>query len=220
MKTKSLVILALIIVQSVNAQLDYKIETLPPVKNPQPNSRYSTKKMTINAIYNGKSVFIQNSFGKDGIGFCITQVNVNQNITTDEINATYFKIDLELHKLKLGEKFKLSIFYKDSCSFAKAPLIMNPGAIMTKDVSGNNVMMIEGTNWNSNLIVTNPRSPKGSYGVNEVLVNGKKVENIASDVFEIPFYKMGIKYEEKIKIEFKYEGDCDPFIVNPDVINY
>lgn len=204
----------------MNAQLDSKIESLPPIKDPQQRARYATKKMTINATYNGKSVFIQNSFGKDGIGFCITQVNVNQNITTDEINATYFKIDLELHKLKLGEKFNLSIFYKDSCSFAKAPLIMNPGAIMTKDVSGNNVMMIEGTNWNSNLIVTNPRSSKGSYGVKEVLANGKKVENIASDVFEIPFYKMGIKYEEKIKIEFKYEGDCDPFIVNPDVINW
>jgi hypothetical protein len=219
MKTKLAVLLALTL-NCLSAQLDIKIEDLPKVKNPQPRTMYSTKKMVINGTYNGKSVFIQNSFGKNGIGFCISQINVNKNITTDEINAMFFKIDLEVHKLKAAEKFTMEIFYKDSCSSTGMPMIMNPGALMAKDPSGTNTLTVEGKNYNTNLIITNPRSSKGNYGVKEVLVNGKKVEGIAADVFEIPFFKMGIPFEQKIKIEFKYENDCDPFIVNPEVISW
>jgi hypothetical protein len=175
------------------------------------------KKITISGSYNGKNLFVQNPFGKNGIGFCVTQVKVNGNTTTDEINATVFKIDLEMHKLKPTERFKLEIFYKDS---SDTPRIMNPGAVIAYSPSGNGIMILEGKNCNANILATNPRSKNGTYGVKEVTVNGKTVENIASDVFEIPFYKMGISYEQKIKIEFKYENDCDPFILNPEMISW
>jgi hypothetical protein len=129
-------------------------------------------------------------------------------------------VNLELHKLKLDEKFTLEVFYKEKCGVPDGILILNPGAVKPKDPSGNNILIIEGKSFDQNLMVVNPRSNKGIYGVKEVSVNGQKVDGIQSDVFEINFYKMKIPYESKIKIEFKYDNDCDPFIINPEVINY
>jgi len=212
MKTKALIVIVFALINSMSAQLDIITEHLQSKKTGE-----WYKKMTIGATYNGKNLFIQNPFGKNGVGFCVTQVNVNGNITTDEINASIFGIDFKMHKLKSSEKFKLEIFFKDS---SDVPRIMNPGAVIANDPSGNGLLIIEGQNYGGNLLVTNPRSSKGNYGVKEVLVNGKKVEDITSDLFEIPFYKMGIKYEEKLQIEFKYESGCDPFIVNREIINY
>jgi len=174
-------------------------------------------RMVIEGVYNDKDLMIKNSFG--GIGFCINGLKVNGNYTTDEINADIFKIDLSVHKLKKGDKFEIKIFYKDSCRPIKEPILMNPGSIKAEDPSGNNSLIIEGKNFNASMLVVNPRSGKG-YGIKEVLVNGKKVNTINSDVFELNFFKMGIPYEEKIKIEFKYENGCDPFIINPEAINY
>lgn len=175
-------------------------------------------RLEIEGVYRGKDLFIKNSYGGKGIGFCITGVKVNGNITTDEINTTLFKIDLAIHKLKLNESFKLVIRYKDSCDLPE-PLLMNPTVIKPPDPSGISYLTIEGKNFNQNLFVVNPRSGK-NYGIKEVFVNGKKVELIQTDIVDVNFYKMGIQFEEKVKIEFKYEEGCDPFIINPEVINY
>ena len=43
--------------------------------------------------YQGKNLYIQNPFGSGGVGFCVTEVLVNGNITTDEINSSAFEID-------------------------------------------------------------------------------------------------------------------------------
>ena len=176
-------------------------------------------RMVIEGVYNNKDLMIKNPFGKNGIGFCINGLKINDKYTTDEINAETFKIDLSLYKFKKGDKFEIKIFYKDSCGPVKEPLLMNPGSIKADDPSGNNSLIIEGKNFNASIFVVNPRSGKG-YGIKEVLVNGKKVDSINSDIFELSFFKLGIPYEEKLKIEFKYENGCDPFVINPEAINY
>ena len=33
--------------------------------------------------YQGKNLYIQNPFGSNGVGFCVSEVKVNGNITTD-----------------------------------------------------------------------------------------------------------------------------------------
>ena len=209
--------LAFMLLESLSAQ-EIKVETLITKRSDGTSENY--RKMTVSGVYNGKDLYIRNSFGGNGIGYCVTQVNVNKNITTDEINATVFRVNLELHKLKLNEKFTLEVFYKDKCGTPDGILMLNPGSIKQKDPTGNNVLVLEGKSFDQNLMVVNPRSSKGVYGIRSVTVNGKKVEGIEKDVFEIQLYNLGIKYEEKIKIEFKYENDCDPFIINPEVINY
>jgi hypothetical protein len=175
-------------------------------------------RMEIEGVYNGKDLYISNGFGKDGIGYCINGLKVNGNYTSDEINASQFKVDLSVHKFKLGEKVKIIVYYKDSCMI-KEPLLMNPSVLKERNPSGNTILVVEGTNYNGSLLVMNPRSGPG-YGIKEILVNGIKVENINMDVIELSFFKMKIDYQKKVKIEFKFEKDCDPFIINPEVINY
>lgn len=220
MRSKLILVLTVLFSASISAQKITKIlhkDTSRFSKNGIMYKRLSHR-MVIEGVYNGKDLYINNGFGKEGIGYCISEVKVNRNITTDEVNATVFKIDLSVHKLKAGETFTIILFYKDSCMI-KEPLLMNQGAIKQRDPSGNNSLVIEGVNYNASLIVVNPRSGTG-YGIKEILVNGKKVEAISSDMIEISFFKMEIPYEKKLKIEFKYENDCDPIIINPEVINY
>ncbi len=219
MKTK-MMIATCMLAASLSAQKITKIKGLDSTRHSVGGVWYKTPghRMEIEGVYNGKDLFVRNSFGKSGIGYCITQVKVNGNTTIDEINASMFRIDLEIHKLKLNDKIKIVIYYKDSCEQTE-PQLMNPGVIRQKDPTGNNAIVMEGKNFNSSLLVVNPRAGK-NYGIKEVLVNGKKVESIQKDIFEINFYRMGINYEEKIKIEFKYEDGCEPFVINPDVISY
>jgi hypothetical protein len=208
------------LVASVNAQKITRILGEDSTRYSK-NGIWFTKpghRMIIEGIYNGKDLYMSNSFGPGGIGYCISEVKVNKNITADEVNAEIFRIDLLSHKLKLGESFSITVFYKDSCTI-KEPLIMNPSVLKERNPAGKNLLVIEGTNYNTSLIVMNPRSGPG-YGIKEILVNGIKVENINMDVIELSFFKMKIDYQKKVKIEFKFEKDCDPFIIIPEVINY
>jgi hypothetical protein len=54
--------------------------------------------------YQGKNLYIQNPFRSGGVGFCVSEVKVNGNITTDEINSSAFEIDMKPHKLNIGDK--------------------------------------------------------------------------------------------------------------------
>jgi hypothetical protein len=72
--------------------------------------------------YQGKSLYVQNPFGPGGVGFCVTEIKVNGNITTDETNSSAFEIDLKQQKLNLGDKIEIKIFHKEGCK----PKVLNP----------------------------------------------------------------------------------------------
>jgi len=78
--------------------------------------------------YQGKNLYIQNPFGSSGVGFCVTEVLVNGNITTDEINSSAFEIDFKPHKLSIGEKVEIKIKHKEDCK----PKILNPEVLKPK----------------------------------------------------------------------------------------
>lgn len=78
--------------------------------------------MILEGNYQGKSLYVQNPFNSGGVGFCVTEVKVNGNITTDETNSSAFEIDLKAHKLNMGEKVEVKIFHKDGCK----PRVLNP----------------------------------------------------------------------------------------------
>ncbi|HEY8404629.1 MAG TPA: hypothetical protein VIK71_08470, partial [Flavobacteriales bacterium] len=44
----------------------------------------------INGIYQGKDLYVKNPVTSSGIGFCIFEVLVNGNITSDEVNSPAF----------------------------------------------------------------------------------------------------------------------------------
>lgn len=72
--------------------------------------------------YQGKTLYVQNPFALGGVGFCVTEVKVNGNITTDETNSSAFEIDLKSQKLNVGDKVEVQIFHKDGCK----PKVLNP----------------------------------------------------------------------------------------------
>lgn len=78
--------------------------------------------IVVQGNYQGKALYVQNPFGPGGVGFCVTEVKVNDNITTDETNSSAFEIDLKAHKLELGDKVEVKIVHKDGCK----PKVLNP----------------------------------------------------------------------------------------------
>ena len=72
--------------------------------------------------YQGKNLFVQNPFGNSGVGFCVMEVLVNDQVTTDEINSSAFEIDFKNFQLKLGDKIEVKIRHKDDCK----PKVLNP----------------------------------------------------------------------------------------------
>lgn len=78
--------------------------------------------------YQGKNLFVQNPFSEAGVGFCVYEVTVNEQITTDEINSAAFEIDMSLFNLKVGDKVTVKIKHKDGCT----PLVLNPEVLKPK----------------------------------------------------------------------------------------
>lgn len=78
--------------------------------------------------YQGKNLFIQNPFSEAGVGFCVFEVTVNDQIATDEINSSAFEVDLGNYGLKVGDPIVVKVKHKDGCT----PLILNPEVLKPK----------------------------------------------------------------------------------------
>lgn len=72
--------------------------------------------------YQGRNLYVQNPFSSVGVGFCVNEVLINGNITTDETNSSAFEIDLNTQKLAIGEKVEVKIKHKENCK----PRVLNP----------------------------------------------------------------------------------------------
>ncbi len=78
--------------------------------------------------YQGKNLYIQNPYGSGGVGFCVTEILVNGNITTDEISSSAFEVDFKPHKLNIGDKVEIKIKHKEDCK----PKVLNPEVLKPK----------------------------------------------------------------------------------------
>lgn len=78
--------------------------------------------------YQGKNIYVQNPFANGGVGFCVSEVSVNGNVTTDEIGSSAFEIDLKPHQLKVGDKVEVKIAHKSDCK----PKVLNPEVLKPK----------------------------------------------------------------------------------------
>lgn len=75
--------------------------------------------------YNGKNLLIENPYGPGNVGFCVMEVKVNGRVTTDEINASSFEIDLSSFGLKEGDPVEVELVHKKGCE----PVVKNPEAL-------------------------------------------------------------------------------------------
>jgi len=41
--------------------------------------------------YQGKNLYVQNPFAGSGVGFCVSEVIINGEVSTDEINSSAFE---------------------------------------------------------------------------------------------------------------------------------
>lgn len=78
--------------------------------------------------YQGKNLFIQNPFSEAGVGFCVFEVTVNDQIATDEINSSAFELDMNNFGLKPGDAVIVKVRHKDGCT----PVILNPEVLKPK----------------------------------------------------------------------------------------
>ena len=78
--------------------------------------------------YQNKNIFISNSFGTEGYGYCTYEIRVNGDLITDGVNSSAFEIDLNNFKLELGDAVIIEIRHKRGC----APKVINPGGLTSK----------------------------------------------------------------------------------------
>ena len=88
----------------------------------------SAQKIELKGVYQGDNIYVMNPFSSSGVGFCIQEVKVNDQISTDEIASSAFEIDLSQYGFKLGDAVKISIRHKEGC----LPKIINPNVIQIK----------------------------------------------------------------------------------------
>lgn len=82
----------------------------------------------IDGVFQGKNIYVMNPFSSSGVGFCVYEVSVNGNVTTDEINSSAFEIDFSALQLKLGTDIKVEIKHKENC----VPRVLNAEVLKPK----------------------------------------------------------------------------------------
>ncbi len=82
----------------------------------------SESSIILQGHYQGRNIYVQNPFGSSGVGFCVTRVTVNGDVTTDEIASSAFEIDFANFQLAVGDPVEVEIFHKLDCS----PKVINP----------------------------------------------------------------------------------------------
>jgi hypothetical protein len=83
---------------------------------------FASGEIVLKGVYQGKNVYVMNPFASSGVGFCVFEVTVNGQLTTDEINSSAFEIDLTVFQFSKGDKLIISIKHKDGC----VPKVINP----------------------------------------------------------------------------------------------
>lgn len=89
---------------------------------------FSSGVIVLEGNYQGKNLYVQNPFASSGVGFCVEEVQVNGNVTTDEIASSAFEIDFRNLQLKIGDKVEVKIIHKDDCK----PKVINPEVLKPK----------------------------------------------------------------------------------------
>ncbi len=84
--------------------------------------------IVVEGNFQGKNLFIQNPFSEAGVGFCVFEVTVNDQIATDEINSSAFEVDMNNFGLKLSDKVIVKVKHKDGCT----PVVLNPEVLKPK----------------------------------------------------------------------------------------
>ena len=76
---------------------------------------FGQEAIVMEGTYQMRNIFVNNQIGQDGVGFCVTNVYVNGEVSTDEINQSAFEVDLTLFNLSVGDAVTVEIQHKSGC---------------------------------------------------------------------------------------------------------
>jgi len=82
----------------------------------------------LEGIFRGENLFVKNPFAPSGVGFCIFEITVNGQISSDELNSSAFEINLAMYHLAEGDPVKVVIKHKEGCN----PKVLNPEVLKPK----------------------------------------------------------------------------------------
>ncbi len=85
-------------------------------------SASAQNEMVVEGTYQGENLYVQNPFSSSGVGFCVIEVMINDQLSIDEINSSAFEIDFTSYELSSGQDATVNITYKDGCT----PRCLNP----------------------------------------------------------------------------------------------
>lgn len=88
----------------------------------------NAQELKLKGIYQGSNLYVMNPFSSSGVGFCIQEVKINDQISTDEIASSAFEIDLSQYHFKTGDPIEIKISHKSGCT----PKILNPNVVQAK----------------------------------------------------------------------------------------
>lgn len=71
--------------------------------------------------YNGNNLFVKNSMGPDGLGFCVNEILINGDRTSDEIASENIEIDLKASGVREGHEITIEIRHYKGCE----PKVLN-----------------------------------------------------------------------------------------------
>jgi len=85
-------------------------------------------RISVEGIYQGKSLYVQNPEGEEGIGFCATAAYVNGDPLIEGTASSAFEIDLKQFNLQIGDY----VFVEVEHDFGCTPKILNQEVLLPK----------------------------------------------------------------------------------------
>jgi hypothetical protein len=85
-------------------------------------------KLSLEGVYQGKNVFVQNPTDASGFGYCISKIYVNGDLMPISLNSPTLTINLKSLKMSIGEPVFLVIHHSDDCT----PKIVNSEVLLPK----------------------------------------------------------------------------------------
>ena len=190
--------------------------------------------LVLDGHYQGRDIYVQNPFASSGVGFCVYEVRVNNEVTTDEVNSSAFAIDFNMLNLKIGDPLNIEIVHKEGCeplvinaevlkpisTFDLASISVNKSNVLTwstTNESGRLPFVIEQYRWNK-WVKVGEVNGKGTSELNEyqfkLVPNSglNKVRVKQTDSTNKPRYSSVSEFNSR-----KYEVSYSPIKVKKDI---
>lgn len=162
--------------------------------------------LIIEGTYQLRNVFVMNAETQEGVGFCTTEVRVNGEITSDEVNSSAFEVDLTQYGFRMGEYIEVEIVHKDGCE----PVVLNPGALKPNATFVTEEITVD----RSGLIIWKTSNEQGAlpyvvqqYKWNKWVSIGEVLGEGTSNINEYKFQAGSISGKNKFRvIQKNFEG--------------